>query len=256
MLNVLWAFMMLTGILWGAFHGTLDQVTNGALESAGEAVKLGITMLGVMSFWTGILELGRRSGLIEQLSKKMTPLLRLLFPNIPKEHPALQSIAVNMIANVLGLGWAATPAGLKAMGELEELEEERRGREEAEGETGESRAGRGSAAGGEQSRGGREWGKAGKEWGEVRREWGKAGRGGAAEKGKRFRRAVPRGTASNEMCTFLVVNISSLQLIPMTMIAYRAQYGSANPAAVVGPALAATAISTLVGILFCKIMAR
>lgn len=222
MLNVLWAFMMLTGILWGAFHGTLDQVTNGALESAGEAVKLGITMLGVMSFWTGILELGRRSGLIEQLSKKMTPLLRLLFPNIPKEHPALQSIAVNMIANVLGLGWAATPAGLKAMGELEELEEERRGREEAEGETGESRA----------------------------------GRGGAAEKRKRFRRAVPRGTASNEMCTFLVVNISSLQLIPMTMIAYRAQYGSANPAAVVGPALAATAISTLVGILFCKIMAR
>lgn len=222
MLNVLWAFMMLTGILWGAFHGTLDQVTNGALESAGEAVKLGITMLGVMSFWTGILELGRRSGLIEQLSKKMTPLLRLLFPNIPKEHPALQSIAVNMIANVLGLGWAATPAGLKAMGELEELEEERRGREEAEGETGESRAGRGSAA----------------------------------EKGRRFRRAVPRGTASNEMCTFLVVNISSLQLIPMTMIAYRAQYGSANPAAVVGPALAATAISTLVGILFCKIMAR
>lgn len=222
MLNVLWAFMMLTGILWGAFHGTLDQVTNGALESAGEAVKLGITMLGVMSFWTGILELGRRSGLIEQLSKKMTPLLRLLFPNIPKEHPALQSIAVNMIANVLGLGWAATPAGLKAMGELEELEEERRGREEAEGETGESRAGRGIAA----------------------------------EKGRRFRRAVPRGTASNEMCTFLVVNISSLQLIPMTMIAYRAQYGSANPAAVVGPALAATAISTLVGILFCKIMAR
>ena len=124
MLNGLWAFMMLVGILWAAFHGNLDQVTSGALESAGEAVKLCITMLGVMSFWTGILEVGRRAGLIEQLSKKMDPILHFLFPRIPKGHPALQSIAANMIANVLGLGWAATPAGLKAMEELEELEEE------------------------------------------------------------------------------------------------------------------------------------
>ena len=67
---------------------------------------------------------------------------------------------------------------------------------------------------------------------------------------------VPRGTASNEMCTFLIINISSLQLIPVTMIAYRAQYGSASPAAVVGPALAATAISTAAGVLFCKLMDR
>lgn len=209
MLNGLWALMILVGILWGAFHGTLDQVTNGALQSAGEAVKLCITMLGVMSFWTGILEVGRRSGLIEALSKKMTPLLRLLFPHIPRDHPALQSIAVNMIANVLGLGWAATPAGLKAMGELEDLEEERR-----------------------------------------------TGKTADIKQKRRKKPAVPRGTASNEMCTFLVINISSLQIIPINMIAYRTQYGSLNPTAVVGPALAATAISTLAGILFCKIMAR
>ncbi len=198
MLNYLWGFMMLAGILWSAFHGTLGAVTGGALEAAGEAVKLCITMLGVMSFWTGILEVGRRAGLIEQLSRKLEPLLSFLFPRIPRGHPSLESISANMIANMLGLGWAATPAGLQAMKELEALEEERRR---------------------EQKRG-----------------------------------AVPLGAASDEMCTFLVFNISSLQLIPVNMIAYRAQYGSVNPLAVVGPALAATTISTVTAVIFCKIM--
>lgn len=196
-LNYLWAFMMLIGIMWGAFHGTLDQVTNGMLESAKDAVTLCITMLGVMSFWTGILEVGEKAGLLEQLSKKMAPLLKFLFPDIPKEHPALKSIAANMIANVLGLGWAATPAGLKAMEALNDLKQERR-------------------------------------------ETGKSG--------------LARGTANKEMCTFLVINISSLQLIPINMIAYRSQYGSLNPTAIVGPALVATAVSTLVGVVVCKVM--
>ena len=198
MLNCLWGFMMLAGILWSAFRGTLGAVTGGALEAAGEAVKLCITMLGVMSFWTGILEVGRRAGLIEQLSRKLEPLLSFLFPRIPRGHPSLESISANMIANMLGLGWAATPAGLQALKELEAPEEERRR---------------------EQKRG-----------------------------------AVPRGAASDEMCTFLVFNISSLQLIPVNMIAYRAQYGSVNPLAVVGPALAATTISTVTAVIFCKIM--
>lgn len=197
MLNYLWAAMMLFGILWGAFHGNLGAVTNGALDMAKEAVALCITMLGVMSFWTGILEIGQKAGLIEQLSKKMRPVLHFLFPRIPADHPANDYIATNMIANMLGLGWAATPAGLKAMDALNSLEEDRR----------------------------------------------KAG------KSKHL-----FGTANNEMCTFLIVNISSLQLIPMNMIAYRSQYGSVNPAAIVGPALLATSVSTLVGIVFCKIM--
>ena len=93
MLNYLWGFMMLVGILWAAVHGNLGQVTAGALESAGEAVKLCITMLGVMSFWTGILEVGRRAGLIEQLSARMRPILRFLFPHIPENHPSLEAIA-------------------------------------------------------------------------------------------------------------------------------------------------------------------
>lgn len=195
MLNYLWAFMMLVGIIWAALHGNLAQVTEGALDSAREAVTLCITMLGVMSFWTGILEVGRRAGLIEQLSGKMSPILHFLFPGIPKGHPALESISANMIANMLGLGWAATPAGLQAMEELERLEEDRR---------------------------------------------------------RKGQNSIPRGVASNEMCTFLIINISSLQLIPINMIAYRTQYGSLNPTAVVGPALVATTISTVVAALFCK----
>lgn len=102
---------------------------------------------------------------------------------------------------MLGLGWACTPAGLKAMEELAKLEEDRR-RKKAPGT------------------------------------------------------ARQPGTASNEMCTFLIINISSLQLIPVNMIAYRSQYGSVNPAAIIGPAIVATSISTIVSILYCKLMDR
>lgn len=197
MLNYLWAFMLLAGILWGAFHGNMGAVTEGALNSAKEAITLCITMLGVMSLWTGVLEVGQRAGLIEQLSRKMKPVLKFLFPQIPQGHPAQEHIATNMIANILGLGWAATPAGLRAMEELKKLED---------------------------------------------------------EKQKKGQSALKPGTASKEMCTFLIINISSLQLIPINMIAYRSQYGSVNPTAIVGPALVATCISTVVGVVFCKVM--
>lgn len=224
MLNYLWAFMILAGILWGAFHGTMGAVTQGALDSAKEAVSLCITMLGVMSLWTGILEIGQSAGLVEQMTKRMGPVLKFLFPHIPQDHPAAQAMATNMIANVLGLGWAATPAGLKAMEELSKLEEER-------GTAGYAAEGRGVFADGKkrQSIGGKSSGKL-----------------PVAANGKFGR------VASNEMCTFLILNISSLQLIPVNMIAYRSQYGSANPAAVVGPAIVATFVSTAVAVVYCK----
>ena len=126
MLNYIWSGMLFLGIIWGAFHGRLAQVTEGALNAAGEAVTLSITMLGIVVFWNGILEIGSRAGLVEQLSEKMRPALKFLFPDLPSDCEAARQICVNFIANILGLGWAATPAGLKAMKELEKVEEERR----------------------------------------------------------------------------------------------------------------------------------
>ena len=106
MLNYLWSGMILIGVLWGAFHGQLAAVTEGALTSAKEAVTLCITMLGVMTLWTGVLEVGKRAGLIDQLSRRMRPVLRFLFPRLSPESEAAKQISVNMIANILGLGWA------------------------------------------------------------------------------------------------------------------------------------------------------
>lgn len=214
MLNYLWAGMTLTGILWGALHGQMTAVTDGAIQASKEAVTLCITMLGVMTLWTGVLEIGHRSGLVDQLAGRMGPILTFLFPRLDPDGEARKQISVNMIANILGLGWAATPAGLKAMEELKKVEEERR---------------KGGAAGRKDTPGQEET----------------AGQRAAARQA---------GTASNEMCTFLIINISSLQLIPMNMIAYRSQYGSVNPTAIVGPALAATFISTVVAVIFCRVM--
>lgn len=221
MLNYLWGFMLLIGVVYGAVTGSLPSLTDAALSSAKEAVTLCITMLGVMSFWMGLMKIAESSGIIAGATLKLKPFLRFLFPRLPAEHPANAYIATNMIANIFGLGWAATPAGLKAMEALEELEEDRR-------QTDALLAGRLPIHAG-----------------------GKKEKGGFLPPG---RRAMPKGTASNEMCNFLIINISSLQLIPVNIIAYRGQYGSVNPAAIVGPAIVATVISTVAGILFCKVM--
>lgn len=126
MLNYLWAGMILIGIIFGAFNGKMEDITNAALDSSKDAVTLCITMIGVMAFWCGIMEIASRAGIIEMASKKMRPLIRFLFPSLPENHKACGHITTNFIANFLGLGWAATPAGLKAMEELGRLEEDRR----------------------------------------------------------------------------------------------------------------------------------
>lgn len=213
-MNYLWGFMIVLGILYAACTGTLPEVTQAAIDSSKEAVTLCITMTGVMSLWVGIMRIAEKAGLIKSAVRCLKPLLRFLFPRIPREHAANQYIAENFIANVFGLGWAATPAGIRAMEELEKLEEERR-----EGNSEHMLSGKHS----------------------MRRK-------------KRKVRAVAKGIASNEMCTFLILNISSLQLIPVNMIAYRSQYGSVNPTTIVGPAIAATAVSTLAAVVFCKVM--
>ena len=199
MLNYLWAAMILLGIIFAAFTGRMPDITNAAIDSSKEAISLCITMMGVMSLWVGLMEIAEKAGLIQSASRRIRPLIRFLFPNLPVGHPAEEHITTNLIANVLGLGWAATPAGLRAMEELGRLEEDRRSERQP----------------------------------------------GPIQK---------RGVASNEMCTFLIINISSLQLIPVNVIAYRSQYGSVNPAAIVGAGIIATSISTLAALLYCKIM--
>ncbi len=188
MINYLWAFMIIIGIVYGAFTGKMADISTTTISSAKEAVTLCIAMLGVMSLWMGLMEVARGIGLMDQLTRKLRPLLKILFPDIPKDHIVNEYIASNMIANILGLGWAATPVGLKAMKELAPL-----------------------------------------------------------NKNSKF--------ASCDMCTFLIINISSLQLIPVNIIAYRSQYGAVNPSDILGVSILVTLCSTLVGVAF-SIIAR
>ena len=213
MLNAIWACMILIGVVYAALTGRMDAVTGAAIDSAGEAISLCITMAGVVAMWMGFMEIAKEAGLIEKMTRGIGPFLDFMFPKIPRRHPAREYIATNLIANILGLGWACTPAGLKAMEALGKLEEERGNYENPESERPGFDAGRGKET--------------------------------AAER-----------AASDEMCDFLILNISSLQLIPVNMIAYRAQYGSVNPAGIIAPAIAATLVSTLTAIVFCKIKTR
>lgn len=229
MLNYLWAGMILIGVIYAAFTGNMSEVTNAALDSAGDAITLCITMAGVMALWMGLMEIGQQAGLIERLTRGISPFLNFMFPRIPRDHPAREYIATNIIANILGLGWACTPAGLKAMEELANLERERGNPQYLERGNSQYQEG--------------EWGKP--QYPEEQK--GRHSRGMKASSGSRGR------SASNEMCTFLIINISSLQLIPVNMIAYRSQYGSVNPAVIVAPSIVATLVSTVVAIGFCKI---
>lgn len=187
MLNVIWGFFLIGGILTGAFLGRMDLVTNAVIDGGRNAVELAFTMAGVVAVWSGILKIAEKGGIIDALAERMEPFLDFLFPEVPRGHAARRYISANFAANFLGLGWAATPAGLLAMEELAKLN-------------------------------------------------GKTGR------------------ASNAMCMFLVVNMSSLQLVTVNILAYRAEYGSAAPAEIMGAGIAATLGTTLVGILLAKIL--
>lgn len=187
MLNVIWGFFLIGGILTGAFLGRMDLVTNAVIDGGRNAMELAFTMAGVVAVWSGILKIAEKGGMIDALAERMEPFLDFLFPEVPRGHAARRYISANFAANFLGLGWAATPAGLLAMEELAKLN-------------------------------------------------GKTGR------------------ASNAMCMFLVVNMSSLQLVTVNILAYRAEYGSAAPAEIMGAGIAATLGTTLVGILLAKIL--
>ena len=189
MINLIWAAMILVGIITALLTGHMEDVNAGIIDAGSDAVSLCITMLGIVTMWCGIMKIAERTGLMKKWSSKMFPVMKLLFPRLSPEHPAYEYMCTNIIANIVGLGWAATPPALKAMQEL-------------------AKDNKGSKS------------------------------------------------ASREMCVFLILNISSLQLIPVNIIAYRSQYGSADPAGIIGGGILATMASTGAAVVYVLVMQR
>ena len=188
MLNYIWLGLMLCAVIIGGWNGQLKEVTDKALEMANVAVvTIAFALIGVMALWLGVMRLAERAGLVALLARALRPLMRLIFPEVPAEHPAMGSMLMNIAANMLGLGNAATPLGLRAMKDLETLN--------------------------------------------------------------------PRpGTATNAMCTFLAINTSGIQLIPVTAIAILAAQKSVNPTAIVGTSIICTTCACTAGILMAKFL--
>ncbi|MDC3415418.1 nucleoside recognition domain-containing protein [Aquibacillus salsiterrae] len=181
MVNLIWAFMAIIGIVYAMFNGTMDNVNQALFESANEAVTLSIGLISVLVFWLGLMRIAEKAGLLRSLTTLFKPLVTRLFPEIPKDHPAMGYILSNFTANLFGLGNAATPMGIKAMEEMKKLS--------------------GS------------------------------------------------DHASRSMITFLVINTSSLTLIPTTVIAIRMQYDSSAPTEIVGTTILATCVTTISAII-------
>ncbi len=121
MINVIWLLLMASGIIYAGLHGRIEVVTLSAISAAKSAVELTINLIGVMCLWLGIMKIAELSGLIRVLAYILTPIIGFLFPSVPRNHPAMGAIIMTISANMLGLGNAVTPLGIKAMQELQTL---------------------------------------------------------------------------------------------------------------------------------------
>ena len=189
MINYIWCGMIIIGIIVGTLTGNIEAVSTAAIEWAETAVELSLGLIGVMALWLGLMKIAEEAGIVRGMGLLMKPIMVKLFPEVPADHPAMGSIVANMAANFFGLGNAATPLGIKAMQELQDLNENKE-------------------------------------------------------------------EASNAMVTFLAINTSSVTLISSSIIAYRSAAGAANPADVIGPTIIATAVSTTVAIIACKVLEK
>ena len=189
MINYIWFSLLAVGVVTAAFTGKMAQVTEAIFSAAKVSVELAIGLIGVMALWLGLMKVAEKAGAVRFVSRLLYPVLRWLFPAIPRDHPALASIVANFAANILGLGNSATALGLKAMDDLQDINQDKE-------------------------------------------------------------------SASDEMCTFLAINTSSLTIIPATIIGIRASAGSANPAEIVGTVIFATGVSTSVAIIASKLLAK
>ncbi|WP_027719389.1 nucleoside recognition domain-containing protein [Desulfovirgula thermocuniculi] len=188
MVNYIWLGMIVSGIVVAAAHGQVEAVTRAVLEGADKAVKTSLNLVAILTFWLGMMRLAEASGLVSALAYLVRPVTRFLFPEVPPDHPAMGAIIMNLSANILGLGNAATPMGLVAMQELQKLN-----------------------------------------------------------------RGDPK-TATASMCTFLALNTSCLTLIPTTIIGIRTIYGSADPTAIVGTTIFATACGMTMAVIVDRLL--
>lgn len=189
MLNYVWITMIVFGFFIGAMNGRISDVTEAAISSADSAVKLAVSLLGAICMWTGIMSIARKSGLINHLSKFIQPALSLVFPNTPKGHPALGAIVMNVVANTLGLGNAATPLGINAMHELQKINNK-------------------------------------------------------------------KTVASDEMCTFIILSATCLQIIPTTVIALRSAAGSLRPSEIISTVWVTSLCTMVTGIIAAKTLPK
>lgn len=186
-MNIIWFIMIFFGILTAIITGKTEIVNEVLLLDVQEAVIFAIGLTGIMSVWLGLMNIAKKSGLINSFARLMRPVTSLLFPGIPANHPAISAIMMNLVANMFGAGNSATALGLKAMEELQGLNTQKQ-------------------------------------------------------------------RATNAMCMFLVINMSSIQLIPLTVLKLRADGGSSQPSEIIITSLLASMVSTLVGVLACKIL--
>lgn len=181
MMNIIWLGLILVGVTVAAFTGKASAVTDAAFSGGKLAIETIVGLAGLMALWMGIMKIAEKSGMMEGIAFLLRPLVRWLFPTVPGDHPAIGAMLMNISANMLGLGSAATPFGLRAMQELQDLNDDKE-------------------------------------------------------------------TASEAMCTFLTLNTASITLVPGTIIALRATYGSANPAEIVMATLVASLIAGIVAV--------
>lgn len=125
MINIIWLALIVIGVLTAVFKGDAQLVTDAAIESSNTAVELAIGLIGVMSLWLGLMKVAEEAGIVRAMGRLLKPIMKRLFPEVPADHPAMGSMVLNMAANILGLGNAATPLGIKAMKELQEINEDK-----------------------------------------------------------------------------------------------------------------------------------
>jgi len=186
MINYIWAIFIFIGIIYGLITGNIENINNTLLNSGTNAIEMIFKLIPLMCLWLGLMNIAKDSGLIDILAKKLNKVLKVLFPEIPDDHEALTYISSNIILNMLGVGNAATPFGLKAMSEMQKLNKN-------------------------------------------------------------------KDVASRSMITFLVINTSSVTIIPTTIISFRVLNNSINPTGIVPLCIITTIISCIFGILLDRL---